>query len=433
MLRLTGRLRPSHSSLVQIQTRGWKGLLQAKAVQYTAKVWGKPNHLGAHVNKFWNIRAQLPVRENQGNRIPQINDVGKYGSHLHPNMGLSNMRMSRRIGLQGTGKAHQFHKVHTSREIDPLKAYYPSMGLNIGRPTTIGGTHGKPVTDDAQTTFSEKILKIERDGMQTGFVMLVAGDYRGASMRWQIAPHGVQVGDVLTTTTDVNDAIAELKQGNTHPLATLPIGTPVCLIQGYSHQLAFKNGLDSFMKADYSINLQCRQAGAHSFIVKHDYANDVDPVPSHTFLYNPWSKRTTRYNASDIATLGRVSNPTYLKFMKNHKSLIERWYLGRKNKGKGGSGGKGYMMGDMRYQRGSYKYDFKNPYVKPITPSIHGGPVYNKTGKLSKNDKARNQKSNKLPHISSIDAYVGGAMKRDGRSTNVGKVPFVKFPKKGQQ
>ena len=73
--------------------------------------------------------------------------------------------------------------------------------------------------------------------------MLVAGDYPGHSMRWRIAPHGVKVGDVLETTLSLEDGVTELKQGNSHPIGCLPIGTPVCLINETKDQIKYKAGL----------------------------------------------------------------------------------------------------------------------------------------------------------------------------------------------
>lgn len=237
----------------------WKGLIQNKYSKHAPKIQGVNNER----NKFFQVNKPIAVKYHDSS-IPAIKNAFHMRgfSESNPNTGGSNIRVGKRTGVQFNGRSaiRKFKRVST-REVDPLTVY-----LNY-----CGYTNNGKARADAVKTFSEKIIKIESDGLHTGYVMLVAGNYPGHSMRWRIAPHGVKVGDVLETTLDMKDEILELKQGNSHPIGVLPIGTPVCMINEVKDQIRYKAGLMSEMGMRWGANLmKCKNAGAHGFVIKQE-------------------------------------------------------------------------------------------------------------------------------------------------------------------
>jgi len=358
-------------------------LIQNKYAKHAPKVQGVNNER----NKFFQVNKPIAVKYHDSS-IPSIKNafLMKDFSESNPNTGGSNIRVGKRTGVQFNGRSaiRKFKKVST-REVDPLTVYLNYCGYtNSGIPRK-----------DAIKTFSEKIIKIESDGLHTGYVMLVAGNYPGHAMRWRIAPHGVKVGDVLETTLDMEDEILELKQGNSHPIGVLPIGTPVCMINEVKDQIRYKAGLMSEMGMRWGANLmKCKNAGAHGFVIKQEEKYTYVHIPFHH------NTHTIKVENSSICTIGRVSNPGWLKSMRGiTKSKNARWYLGRKVKG-----GKPSRV-DLRYRRGRAKHGFKS--VLHVAPKIIANP---KSGFL-KSDEELFVKTE--PHVPSILRYKMKAQQAD--------------------
>jgi len=361
----------------QTSCRLYQGLMQSKYVKYHRKN-------GAPDNAFWDIRTKLPVGRIRGNCIPQIADTcAPASSTLHPNVGLSGKRMSTRIGKQIKGRsAIRVLKPLSTREIDPLRTYFPYFNLSI---------KGDICKDkEPILTFQEKVLKIESDDVNSAFLMLVAGNHPTHKIRWLTAPHAVKKGDILTTTTTLTTPVEELKQGNSHPLGLLPIGTPVCLIETAYAMKTYKTGLEnSFMKMNYRTTSHFKNAGSHAFITTQEVS--AAGIPTTTYCYAPIAKRMYKFDAKSMAVVGRVSNPGYLKEMKERKTIDERWYLGKKVKGKRRS------APDLRYRRGTNGTDY-HTFFKPIT---HGIKNFDET------------KIKSAPHIPTIDRYIAERTKME--------------------
>ena len=146
----------------------WRGLLQNKITKHAPKM----QEINSTRNKFWQIEKTIGVKYHDCS-LPAIKNAfhgGKF-TKSNPNIGGSNIRIGKRHGAQTNGRsAIRNFKPVTTREVDTINVYLNYCGYtNTGEP--MKGVN--PVEK-----FSEKVIKIESDGMHTGFVMLVAGDYR---------------------------------------------------------------------------------------------------------------------------------------------------------------------------------------------------------------------------------------------------------------
>ncbi|MBQ3378305.1 MAG: 50S ribosomal protein L2 [Clostridia bacterium] len=63
-----------------------------------------------------------------------------------------------------------------------------------------------------------KVLTIEYDPNRTAFIALI--EYEDGEKRYIIAPHGLEVGDTILSSEH-----ADIKTGNTLPIANIPVGT----------------------------------------------------------------------------------------------------------------------------------------------------------------------------------------------------------------
>ena len=236
-----------------------------------------------------------------------------------------------------------------------INQYQPAIftgGRYMQRKLGYGGNHGKKgksvrrkplrsreidtirCMSHIESNFEEKVLRIEEDSLETGYLALVSGNYPHARNRWIIAPHTLSVGDVIKTVVWNPDNISEkdrltnyengflkiksadqLKQGDAYPLGSLPIGTSVCLIAPEAHQ-------DSMFSKIYA-----REAGSHLFVFKQF------PEEMKTMCYYPSMKRTVEFSNTDIATIGRVSNPGHLRKAVKPMNVVEKMYLGRAFRG----------------------------------------------------------------------------------------------------
>ncbi|XP_054164281.1 39S ribosomal protein L2, mitochondrial-like [Oppia nitens] len=72
--------------------------------------------------------------------------------------------------------------------------------------------------------FREKVFQIRYDPLRTTKLALVAG---GDKIRWITATETMQVGDIVTTYSDIPRNPIRPKEGDNHPVGALPIGTKV--------------------------------------------------------------------------------------------------------------------------------------------------------------------------------------------------------------
>jgi len=190
---------------------------------------------------------------------------------------------------------------------------------------------------DVKADFEEKVIKLERDGMNSHFIALVAGNYPKSAQRWIVAPHTVEVGQVLKTrvfnpNNKTNGGFPtltekQLTQGDAYPLGSIPVGTAVCLIAPATTQ-----------DSDFS-TVWAREGGSHMFVFKQF------PEKYKTFCYYPSFGKTIEFSNRDIAVIGRVSNPGHSTEVRKPKSWKEKAYLGIAHRGKR------YSYPDARYAR----------------------------------------------------------------------------------
>ena len=121
---------------------------------------------------------------------------------------------------------------------------------------------------------------------------------------------------------------------------------------------------------------------------------------SHVHIPFHHNTHTIKVANSSICTIGRVSNPGWLKSLRGiTKSQNARWYLGRKVKGSKPS------RVDLRYRRGRAKHGFKS--VLHVAPKIITNP---KSGFL-KSDEELFVTSE--PHVPSLLRYKMKAQQAD--------------------
>jgi len=74
----------------------------------------------------------------------------------------------------------------------------------------------------------ERVIKICYDPMRASKLALTG---YGEKMRWQIATSSMEVGDLIKTSAKIPVNPIRPKEGDSHPLGALPIGTEICFVQ----------------------------------------------------------------------------------------------------------------------------------------------------------------------------------------------------------
>lgn len=74
----------------------------------------------------------------------------------------------------------------------------------------------------------ERVLMIKYDPLHSPKLALVAD---GDRMRWIFASHGIEVGDIIRTYSEIPRNPVRAKLGDAHPLGALPVGTKVHAIE----------------------------------------------------------------------------------------------------------------------------------------------------------------------------------------------------------
>lgn len=78
--------------------------------------------------------------------------------------------------------------------------------------------------NDDGSVKEERVLQLKYDPLRTPKLALVADHER---TRWILASHGVEVGDIIRTYSEVPRNPVRAKDGDAHPLGALPVGTSV--------------------------------------------------------------------------------------------------------------------------------------------------------------------------------------------------------------
>lgn len=128
-----------------------------------------------------------------------------------------------------------------------------------------------------------KVATIEYDPNRSGYIALVA--YADGEKRYILAPAGLKVGDVVISGTE-----ADIKPGNTLPLANMPVGTTVHNVEisagkgaqmvrsaGASAQLTAKEGKYATLKLPSGevrkVRIECRATIGIVSNVTHEIVN----------------------------------------------------------------------------------------------------------------------------------------------------------------
>jgi large subunit ribosomal protein L2 len=151
--------------------------------------------------------------------------------------------------------------------------------------------------DESNDTVSGTVVDIEHDPARSAPV--VAVEFEDGDQRLVLAPEGVAVGDTIQVGVS-----AEIKPGNTLPLAEIPEGVPVCNIErqpGDGGKFA-------------------RASGTSAQIITHDRRVTAVKLPSgQTKRLNPECRATVGV----VAGGGRTEKP-FVKAGKKHHKMKSR-------------------------------------------------------------------------------------------------------------
>ena len=168
-----------------------------------------------------------------------------------------------------------------------------------------------PLTKEGEepVKVQDRVIQIGYDPFRSARIALVAGN--GINQRKLIlAPHELQVGDIITSSRDKPESLAMMKPGDAYPLQYLPLGTMV-------HSIEKEPGTGGCI---------CRAAGTYAILQRKFEDKAIIKVPSKT--------GTLTVGLNSLAVIGRASN-----INKKHeiigKAGRSRW-LNRKPKGQTG-------------------------------------------------------------------------------------------------
>jgi large subunit ribosomal protein L2 len=200
--------------------------------------------------------------------------------------------------------ANTFAELTTDRPEKSLTVALKKSGgrNNQGKMTMryIGGGHKQKyrIIDFKRDKQGQKaeVLSVEYDPNRSAFISLV--QYKDGEKRYIVAPHGVQVGQIIESGPGVLPEI-----GNTVPLSEIHLGSVI-------HNIELQPGQGAKL---------CRSAGANAQLVNRDGKYVVVKLPS---------GETRMVLGTCMATMGTVSNPDHQLEVKG-KAGRSRW-LGRR-------------------------------------------------------------------------------------------------------
>jgi len=129
----------------------------------------------------------------------------------------------------------------------------------------------------------ERVVAIKYDPCRTARIALVA---QGTSVRYIIATTSMKEGDLISSSSHIPRIAIRPKEGDSHPLGALPVGTEVCCIE----KLPGKG-------ATIAVN-----AGTHALLTRKVGDRCIIQMPS---------RQEVSLDQRCAATVGRVSNPDY--------------------------------------------------------------------------------------------------------------------------
>ncbi|XP_051773046.1 39S ribosomal protein L2, mitochondrial [Ctenopharyngodon idella] len=134
------------------------------------------------------------------------------------------------------------------------------------------GREGQPIV--------EKVVEVRYDPCRSADIALVAG---GSRKRWIIATENMEAGDLIKTSSAIGRMAVLAKEGDSHPLGALPVGTLINNLELYPGK-----------GAQY-----IRAAGTCGVLLRKVNGTAIVQLPS---------KHQIQVLETCVATVGRVSN-----------------------------------------------------------------------------------------------------------------------------
>ncbi|XP_048060026.1 39S ribosomal protein L2, mitochondrial isoform X2 [Megalobrama amblycephala] len=139
------------------------------------------------------------------------------------------------------------------------------------------GREGQPIV--------EKVVEVRYDPCRSADIALVAG---GSRKRWIIATENMEAGDLIKTSSAIGRMAVLAKEGDSHPLGALPVGTLINNLELYPGK-----------GAQY-----IRAAGTCGVLLRKVNGTAIVQLPS---------KHQIQVLETCVATVGRVSNVDHNK------------------------------------------------------------------------------------------------------------------------
>ncbi|XP_067241822.1 39S ribosomal protein L2, mitochondrial [Chanodichthys erythropterus] len=139
------------------------------------------------------------------------------------------------------------------------------------------GQEGQPIV--------EKVVEVRYDPCRSADIALVAG---GSRKRWIIATENMEAGDLIKTSSAIGRMAVLAKEGDSHPLGALPVGTLINNLELYPGK-----------GAQY-----IRAAGTCGVLLRKVNGTAIVQLPS---------KHQIQVLETCVATVGRVSNVDHNK------------------------------------------------------------------------------------------------------------------------
>ncbi|XP_050982526.1 39S ribosomal protein L2, mitochondrial [Labeo rohita] len=127
---------------------------------------------------------------------------------------------TRPIGMKKTGGRDYTGKIITHRIGGGHKQRYRM--IDFQRLRYESGKEDQPIV--------EKVIEVRYDPCRSADIALVAG---GSRKRWIIATENMEAGDLIRTSSAIGRMAVLAKEGDSHPLGALPVGTLVNNLELY--------------------------------------------------------------------------------------------------------------------------------------------------------------------------------------------------------
>jgi len=166
------------------------------------------------------------------------------------------------------------------------------------------------VEGEEPVTIRDRVIQIGYDPFRSGNIALVAGSGSNQT-KLILAPEGVQVGDILTSSRGPPEKVSRMKAGDAYPIGTIPTGTMV-------HAIESKPGQGSSY---------CQAAGMYAVVTRKTetkvYARECGERKK-----NKQDAKEFELDPRCLAAIGMVSNPGHAD-LEIGKAGRTRWLNGR--------------------------------------------------------------------------------------------------------